>query len=63
MLKRFYLFIYLERGEGKEKERERKIDQLPLEHPPTREPGLQAKYVKLGIKLGTFRFMGPSPTH
>ena len=31
-LKRFYLFI-LERGEGREKERERNIDWLPLTHP------------------------------
>ena len=31
-LKRFY-YLFLERGEGREKERERNISVLPLEHP------------------------------
>ena len=34
--KRFYLFIFLERGDGKEKERERNISMwLPPKHPPS----------------------------
>ena len=43
-LKRFYLF--LERGEGKEKERERSINVwLPLAFPPTRDLAPEPRHV------------------
>ena len=67
----FYLFIFLkilflERGEGRAKERERNISVwLPLMRPaPYREPGLQPRHVpQLGIKLETLWIAGRHSIH
>ena len=64
---RFLKNLYLERAEGKEKERERNIKVwLPLMHPhcPNRGPGPQPRHVPwLGIKPTTLWFAGQHSIH
>ena len=54
------LYLFLDRGEGKEKERERIINVwLPLTTPPTGNYGLQLRHVPcLGIEQTTLWFAG-----
>ena len=48
------MYLFLERGEGKEKERERNIKHRCLLHTPYRGPGLQSRHMPhLGIELVT----------
>ena len=53
-----FIYLFLERGEGRKKERERNFNVwLPLVHPPTGGPGLQPRHVPwLIIDLVTFCF-------
>ena len=62
--KRFYLFIFIERGEGRENERERNINVwLPVTC-PLWGPSLQPRHVPwLGIKLVTLWFTGQHSIH
>ena len=63
-VKVLYLFI-LQRGAGKEKERERNISVwLPLMCPPNWGPGPQPRHVpRLGIELAALWFVGPCSIH
>ena len=55
-----FIYLFLERGGGKEKEWERNINVwLPLAHPHCGGPGPQPRHVpQLGIELATLWFAG-----
>ena len=55
------MYLFLKRGEGREKEREKNIDWLPL---TLMGIGQQPRHVPWpGIELGTFYFVGQHTTH
>ena len=43
--KKIFIYLFLERGEGREEERKRNIDQLPLVCPPTWGPNMHPRPV------------------
>ena len=67
----FYLFfqdliyLFLERSEGREKERERNIESISsLSHAPSLGPGLPPRHMpSVGIEPVTFRFAGHRSIH
>ena len=57
------MYLFLERGEGREKERERSINQLPLIHAPSRGDWAHTQAQALmGIELETLHLAGQYPT-
>ena len=63
--KKDFTYLFLDRGEGREKERERNINVwLPLMHTPYWGPGLQPRHVPwLGIEPVTLWFTGWRSIH
>ena len=61
---RDFIYLFVERGEGREKERERNIICGCLLHAPYWGPGLQPRHVPyLGIKLAILWFAGWHSIH
>ena len=62
---KYFIYLLLERREGREKERERNINVwLPVMHPLLGESGPQPMHVPwLGIEPVTFWFAGPHSIH
>ena len=64
--KKIFIYLVLERGVGKEKEREinkYEMHWLPLTHPQLTWPATQAYVPLLGIEPVTFQFVGKSSVH
>ena len=66
----YFVCLFLERGEGREKGNERNIDtrenidRLPLATPPNQGRGPQPRQVPwLGIEWATFQFVELRPVH
>ena len=51
-----FIYLFLERGEGRKKERERNIDQLPLACAPTRDLACNQSCALIRNPTGEFHF-------